>query len=113
MENEIDIRSADTILADIHSRVEARLPISRDQWLDAAFYLNSFYTVESKILNGMRQEVAKAKLDVLASQEKRSVAIAELEVEASDTYRLMKDQEAKLDAITEYIRIAKKNADEY
>lgn len=113
MDQEIDKRSADTILADIHNRVEARLSISRDQWLDAAFYLNSFFTVESKILNGMRQEVAKAKLDVLASQEKRSVALAELEVEASDVYRLMKDQEAKLDAIQEYIRIAKKSADEF
>ncbi len=112
MEQEIDKRSADTILADIHSRVENKIPISREKWLDAAFYLNSFFTTESQILNGMRQEIAQKKLEILRAQEKRSVAMAEIEVEASDVFRLMKDQEAKLDAISEYIRIAKKSAEE-
>ena len=111
MEQEIDKRSADSILADVHNRVENKIDISKEKWLDVAFYLNTFYADEVRILNGMRQEVAQKKLDILRGQEKRSVAMAEIEVEASDLFRLMKDQEAKTDAIQEFVRIAKKSSE--
>jgi len=113
MEDRIDKRSADSIIASLQQLSEDKTyRMDKDEWLDAAWYLNSFYPLESKILNGMRQEVARAKLDILGSQEKRSLALAEVEVEASDTFRLMKDQEAKIEAMKEYVRIAKKNAED-
>lgn len=55
----------------------------------------------------MRQDVAKAKLAIINSQAKRSIALAEMEIEAGDAYRLMKEQEHKVDRIKEFIRIAK------
>ena len=47
----------------------------------------------------------------MKTQEKRNVAAADVEIEASEEYRFMRDQEAKLDVVEEFVRIAKKNAD--
>ena len=62
---------------------------------------------EEHALEVMRQDVAKAKLAIINSQAKRSIALAEMEIEAGDAYRLMKEQEHKVDRIKEFIRIAK------
>lgn len=108
MENKV---SADTILNWVREKVENKEMPSREVWLDIAFRLNMLKIDEAGLLNKMRQSVAQRKLEIFRSQEKRNVAAVDLEVEATDEYRFMKDQEAKLDAIEEFVRIAKRNAD--
>ena len=103
--------TADTVLNWAREQVESKNMPSREVWLDIAFRLNLLQIEEVQLLNKMRQTVAQRKLEVMKSQEKRNVAAAELEIEASDEYCFMKDQEAKVDAITEFVRIAKKNSD--
>lgn len=107
----MDKVTADTILEWAKKQVEDKQMPSREIWLDVAFRLNLFKIDEAFLLNKMRQEVALHRLAILKSQEKRNVAAADLEVETTDAYRFMKDQEAKLDAIEEFVRIAKKNSD--
>lgn len=104
--------TADTILDWAREQVESKNMPSREVWLDIAFRLNLLKVEEAQLLNKMRQSVAQKKLEVMRGQDKRNVAAAELEVEATDEYRFMRDQEAKLETISEFVRIAKKNSDE-
>src|SRR3990167_3378892 len=105
--------SSDLILDWVTKQVENKTPPSKEEWLTIAFKLNILGLDEQKLLNKMRQSVAQKKLEALNKQIKRNVAAAELEVEASNEYLLMKDQEAKCDTITEFVRVAKKSAETY
>jgi hypothetical protein len=108
--------SVDIILESLKDRIENREDISKDKWLKIAFDLNTFRLDEEHILNGMRQEVAQlkvSKLDEIDNKGKtKSIARIDIEVEASDLYRLMRNQEARVEVIKEYERIAKKSAEE-
>ena len=103
--------TTDFILKTLKEMVESKMPISREAWLDTAFKLNLLRIDEAQLFNRMNQQVAQRKLEIYKGQEKRNVAATELEIEASDEYRFLKDQEDKLYSIDEFIRIAKKNSD--
>ena len=103
--------SADVILDYLKALVESKKMLSKDEWLSVAFRLNLLRIDEAQLLNKMRQSVAQRKLEVYQKQEKRNVAAADLEVESSDEFRFMKDQEEKLWSIDEFVRISKKSAD--
>ena len=107
----MDKRTTDTILASLKQLTESRKPIDMRIWLEAAFSLNLLLDDETQLLTKMRQEVAQIKLAIMKKQDKRNVSAADLEVEASDEYRFMKDQENKVDQVREFIRIAKKNSE--
>lgn len=83
----------------------------REEWLSCAFRLNLLRIDEAELLNRMRQAVAKMKLDIFKKQEKRNVSACDLEAEASEEYRFMRDQEDKLYSIDQFIMIAKKNSE--
>lgn len=103
--------SSDIILGWVKEQVESKKEISRDLWLEIAFKLNLLRIDEAILYNKMRQVVAIKKLDILKSQTKRNVAAANAEIETLGEYRFMKDQEAKIYSIDEFVRIAKKSAD--
>ena len=103
--------SSDFILGYLKELVEEKKAIPREVWLDCAFKLNLLRLDEGQLYTKMRQAVARKKLDIFKAQEKRNVAAAELEIEATDEYRFMRDQEEKLQVVEEFVRIAKKNAD--
>lgn len=103
--------TADTILDWAREQVESKNMPSRETWLDIAFRLNLLKIDEAQLLNKMRQSVATKRYEIMKAQDKRNVSAADLEVEITDEYRFMQDQEAKLDAIEEFVRIAKKNGD--
>lgn len=107
----MDKVTSDIIIEYMKEQVESKKPIPKEMWLDIAFKLNLLRIDEAKLLNKMRQEVAQKKFDIMTRQEKRNVAAVELEVETSDEYRFMRDQEDKLYSVDEFIRISKKNAD--
>lgn len=102
---------SDLILGYLKQLVESKKPVPRETWLDCAFKLNLLRIDEAQLFNKMRQAVAAKKFTLLKGQEKRNVAAVEVEVEATDEYRFMRDQEDKLYSIDEFIRISKKSAD--
>ena len=100
-----------TIISWLKKQVEGKRVIDRETWLDTAFKLNLLRVDEAKLLNKMRQEVSQKKQEILKNQTKKNVAAAEIEVECTDEYRFMKDQEDLLYSIDEFVRVSKKSAD--
>lgn len=105
--------TSDTILSFLKDSVESKKMLNPSLWLESAFKLNLLLGDEHYQLENLRQDVAKAKLEVMKNQDKRNVAAAYLEIEATDEYRLMREQEHKVDRIEEFIKLAKKNASQY
>lgn len=104
--------TADLILEELAKRVENKsAQFDANFWIETAMKLNLLLGDEQDDLWTARQKVAQKKLDIFNSQEKRNVAAANLQVEASDEYKQMRIQEAKCDRIEEFIRIAKKMSD--
>lgn len=103
--------TSDDILNYMKGLVESKKPIPREDWLNCAFRLNLLRIDEAQLYNKMRQSVAKKKLEIKGKQEKTNIAAIEVEIEASDEYRFLKDQEDKIYSIDEFIRISKKSAD--
>ncbi len=103
--------TSDTILNWVKDQVEKKKLITKDEWLDIAFKLNSFLFDEAKLFNKFYHDVAIIKYDILKSQIKRNVAFAEAQVEASEEFLKMRNQQAKVDSIDQFIMIAKKNSD--
>ncbi len=104
-------RTAVSVFDKIKSVVEAKIPVKREVWLDLAFDLVVLRLDEARAYNMMRQGVAKAKVALYETQEKKNVAAVDMAIEASDEYKFMHDQEDFLYSIDELIRVAKKNAD--
>lgn len=104
-------RTTDTVLEKLREMVESKIDIPKNQWLEAAFFLNLLSIDDKQLLNKMRQAVAVKKFDIYKNQTKRNVSAVDLEVETLDEYRFMRDQEAKIYAIEQLVMIAKKNAD--
>lgn len=103
--------SSDVILGFLKDLVESKKSIPRELWLEAAFKLNLLRIDEAQTYNKMRQNVAQKKLEILRGQDKKNVTAADVEIEATDEYRFMRDQEDKIYSIDEFVRVAKKNAD--
>lgn len=103
--------TVDEILKKLSARVEEGKYLPKDDWLRVAFDLNALYLPEIERLEALRQKVALNKLEVYKGQSKRNVAAVNLEVESTDDYRNLRIQEAKVEQIKEFIRIAKRNTD--
>jgi hypothetical protein len=104
--------TADTILSYLKDQVESKRMLNPKAWLESAFKLTVLSADEHEKLEDMRMLLAQRKLEILKGQEKRNVAAAELEVEASKEFRDMKIQEHKCNQIEEMVKLAKKNADQ-
>lgn len=99
--------TTDTIIEYLKNAVEQKLPIPPTVWLDSAVKLNLLLADEQEELFNLQQKVAQLKIDYLQDDDKRNVSKAKMMVEASDDFRLMKTQQAKIDRIIEFIRLAK------
>jgi hypothetical protein len=105
---------ADEIIAQIREITmsnKATDILNSDMWMNIAIELSVLIGDETKTLESMRRNVANMKLALMRSQEKKSVASVEMEIQASLEYEAMKNQEHKCDQLIEMIRIAKKNVD--
>lgn len=103
--------NADIILQALRDKVTEGKIIGKESWLAVAFDLNSLLLDENAKLFDLEQQVAKMKVVILSGQEKKSVAAATLEVEASDLYKETRTQEAKILQILEFVRIAKRQGE--
>lgn len=114
MPGEIEEKTTvDTILDFLRESVEKNRTLNPAVWLDAAFKLNLKLGPEHDLLEDLRVEVAKKKLEIMKAQDKRNVSAADLEIEASDEYKAFRLQEHKVDRVEEFIKIAKKNGSSY
>lgn len=102
--------NTDTILDFLKQAVESNKSIPSELWITTALNLNLLLGDEHIDLENYRSLVSSKKLAILQAQEKRNVAAAELEIEASEEYRQMRLQEHRVDRIEEFIRLAKKQA---
>ena len=84
--------------------------VSKEKLLDAAMKLSVLALDEVATLTQMEQGIAKKKVEMLEAQEKRNVSEIELRIEATDEYRLMRNQKAFCAAIEEMIITARHSA---
>ena len=103
-----DLITTDTIINAMKGWVETKHPISPDVFVDAAGKLAILVGDENDKLFFLQQDVAKLKVMHIESGD--SVAAAEVKTEASNLYRDMCVQKAKIEQIQEMIRIAKLRA---
>jgi hypothetical protein len=101
-------RTSETVIAKLNELVKSKQPVSPTYWVEAAQFLNLFLADEHEKLFNLQQKVAQAKVDYLNLQ--CSVAKVKLLVEATDGYREMRNQKAKIGRIEELIRISKLQA---
>jgi hypothetical protein len=108
----MDKVNSDDILGYMKGLVESKQSVPREDWLTAAFNLEILRLDEAKLLNQMRQDIAIKRRDILYSQDgKKNVTACNVDIEALDEFRFMKNQEEKLYTVDELVRIAKKNSD--
>lgn len=102
--------SVDSILNFLEDAVSHKKVLGAHQWLTAAQKLNVLLGNEHDKLFTLQQEVTRATVLELTSQDKRNVALAKTMVQATDIYKDMRLQEAKIKRVEEFIRIAKLQA---
>lgn len=100
-----ELITVDTIINAMKGWVETKHPISPDVFVDAAGKLAILLGDENDKLFFLQQDVAKCKVMFIEGGD--SVAKAEVKTEASNLYREMCSQKAKVEQIQEFIRIAK------
>jgi len=104
--------TAEFILEEMKRRVQEKSAnFDAEFWLDCGLKLNLLLIDEQNELFKRQQDVAKLRLTFFESQEKRNVSEAKMRVEATEKYKEMRQQEAMVKRIEEFIRLAKKNVD--
>lgn len=101
--------TASTILEYFSEAAREKKQLNPSHWAEAAMKLNVLLIDDEKKLQDLRQRVAEMKLKYLDAMEKKSVAEAELRVEATPEYHEMRVQESKVARAEEFIRLAKLN----
>lgn len=107
------MRTADEIINGIVSYLDGGGKISDvpySKWEDVGLELNIALGVEDKALGELEQKLAKEKVIILDSQEKRNVTEANSRLEATDLHLEVKDQRRKCDRIKEFIKLVKLRA---
>ena len=102
MENKITI---DSILQWFKESVEQKRTIDAHTWVDGMQKLNILLGDENNKLYDLQQEVARLKIIRIEAGD--SVAKARTYVEATDEYKEMKKQQAKIELVLEAVKIAK------
>lgn len=101
---------SDVILSWFKLAVESRTPITAEAWMEGALKLNILLADDHELLVELERKVAEKKMEILKQQEKKSVALAEAEVEASEEFTKMRLQRFKVERVEEQVRLAKKAA---
>lgn len=98
--------TVDMILDTLQTWVEEKRPIDSHTWLDACMKLTILQGEEQGKLFILQQQHSKIKYEKV-ELDKWSVAKAKLYVESLDSYVMEKILEAKIERITELVRISK------
>ena len=98
----------DKIVEWLTKQVEDKMPIDTHEWLEAAQKMNVLLQGEQEKLFSLEQEVALLRKGLIEAD--KTVAYSKVMVEATDEYKAMKTQKAKIERCLEMIRIAKLQA---
>lgn len=98
----------DTILDSLQIWVEDRQPIGANVWVDAAAKMTVLVGDIQDELFTLEQKIAQKKLEFIESGD--SVAKAKVKVESLDEYVESRKLLAKIDRVTELVRISKLQA---
>lgn len=101
-----DFEKVDEVINYLKEQVKGGVILSPETWVRGAQILNILSTSETDKLFELQQVVAKKKLNYIENAD-YSVSKAKAKVEATDEYKEMMKQKAKIDNITETIRLAK------
>ena len=99
--------TCDLIIDWLKEQYEKKNPVSPHTFIESAEKLNILMSDEHAKLFELQQKVAQGKVDLLTQEKKPSVAEVKLISEASDLYKEMCIQKAKIGRIEEHIRLAK------
>lgn len=97
--------TVDIILDTIQEWVENKQPIDATTWLDAALKLNILVADNQKTYWDIHQKVAQRKVVLIENGAK--IGTANAKIEASDDYKAMKMEEAKIERVAEFVRLSK------
>lgn len=97
--------TTETIINWMKEQIENKHPIDSHRYLDAALKLNVLLQGEQEKLFTIEQEVAQLRKVLL--EDGKTVSYAKSMIEASDEYKIMKTQKAKIDRAVEFIRLSK------
>lgn len=97
--------TVDLILNTIQEWVENKQPIDATTWLDAALKMNILVADNQERYWDLHQKVSQRKVVLIENGAKIGTATAK--IEASDDYRLMKLEEAKIERVAEFVRLSK------
>jgi hypothetical protein len=95
----------DTLMETMQERVEKGEIIGPHDWIDYAGRLNLFRGIDDNALFKLGQIIAKQRAELVTGG--ATVAAARVIIKATDEYREYKELQAKLDRVTEEIRLAK------
>lgn len=99
--------TTDVIIGHLKNKIENKEPLSPGIYIDAAEKLNVLLSDEHDKLFTQQQKIAEMKVTFLEADPKRNVSMAKLLTEATNEYREMQIQKAKIGRIEEMIRLAK------
>lgn len=101
--------TTDIIISTMKQWVEDKHPISPTKWIEASAKLNLLIGDENDKLYELESKIAKERAELL-SQDKMTVAKANVLIEATDDYKEYRKQNARIKQIQEFVRISKKQA---
>lgn len=92
----------------LEKAVKEKKVLSPAEWLDQALKLNVLRSEDDDKLFELESDVAKKKKEFIEGG--MSVSQAKVYAEAEDIYKQMRKQKAFCDQITEFVKIAKRQA---
>src|SRR5262245_214448 len=95
----------DILMETMQERVEKQEIIGPHDWIDYAGRLNLFRGIDDNALYKLGQKIAQRRAEYV--KDGMTVAAARTLIEASDDYCSYKQLQAKLERVTEEIRLAK------
>jgi len=102
------MKQTDEIINWLNQQAQNKAIVSTDDLLRAAHNLNLFLADEQEELFVLQQEVSKKVSEHI--EQGKSVAMSKQLVQATDEYKQMLSQKARIDRIIEMIRLSKLSA---
>lgn len=102
-------RTTQSILDSLEGMVRSKTPISPEEWVDAALFLEILKGSENDKLLSYEMIANQKKVELRATCE--SNADAKMYLEASEEWKQFRKQKMLLDHIQEFVRLAKKQAE--
>lgn len=102
--------STDRILNYLREAAEKKIQIPAEQYIDAALKLTQLLSYEHDALIDAEAAFAGVKLDILNTQDKRNVSLAETVAQTRPEYVTLRKQQLRVSRIEETCRLSKKYA---